>query len=312
MKAIFWTRSEEGVVARSDWRETNLAKAIQNGARLCGDEVEIRTVDDLTPEVRDCDLMLGIGVKRRDWFRAYNAAGISYCYFDKGYIRKRAEKEWLLYWRASVNGHQPIGYVRQAKHDRGRADRMSLRLSPWREPRGDLLIVDGSSAKHAYFHAPSNISRKDVHEYADKISRDLVERIRSVSQRSVVFRPKPSYRQAKPIEGTEFARGRGAVHVKDFEYDFDRAHAVITYGSNLCFDAVLHGVPSIVLGHGIAGPISSTSLDDIEDPYLAPERDRQQWLNNVAHSQFKLEEFSSGEGWQVIRDMMASCPISPL
>ena len=152
MKAIFWTRQEVGHVDKSDWRETNLAKAIQNGARIHGDEVEIRAVpDDGQPVVEPCDIALKIGCKSRNWFRAYNRAGISYCYFDKGYIRTRA-MVWLEYWRLSVNGHQPLAYVKQSRHDSQRADKLKLSFEPWRTG-GDAVLVDGSSGKHHYFHA---------------------------------------------------------------------------------------------------------------------------------------------------------------
>jgi hypothetical protein len=309
MKAIFWTRQEVGHVEQSDWRETNLAKAIQNGARIHGDEVEILEVADASgPKVIDCDLVLKCGVKSRDWFRAYNAAGIPYCYFDKGYIRTRAT-EWLDYWRVSVNGHQPLDYVKKATNDRDRADGMELSFAPWRKPRGESIVVDGASGKHHYFHAPASITRETLDAYAHKISVDLIERLRQISQRHIIYRPKPSWKGARPIEGAEYARGRLGVPDKEFSFDIDRGHVVITYGSNLCFDAALRGVPSLVLGHGIAGPISSRTLDDLEDPLLATDADRRQWLNNVAWSQFRMREFKDGTAWKVIRAMVDCTPI---
>jgi hypothetical protein len=306
LKAIFWTRQEIGHLPQSDWRETNLAKAIQNGARVHGDEVEILPVpDDGQPEVRDCDLVLKIGVKSRNWFRAYNKAGIPYAYFDKGYIRTRAV-QWLEYWRLSVNGHQPLEYVKHAKHDRKRADKLELSFKPWKHD-GNAILVDGSSGKHHYFHADrdySSAQMDELHEDANEIARSLCERIRAVSPRPIIYRPKPSWKKARPIPGTEYSTG------KDWRTAMARSHVCVTYGSNLCFDAVLYGVPSVVLGVGIAKPISSTDLSELENPHLAPEHVRQQWLNNVAWTQFHaLDEFHSGMAWKVIRDMVECTPI---
>lgn len=306
MKAIFWTRQEVGHLHQSDWRETNLAKAIQNGARLYGDEVEIKAVpDDGQPTVHDCDLVLKIGVKSRNWFRAYNNAGIPYCYFDKGYIRTRA-MVWLEYWRLSVNGHQPLEYVKQAKHDRQRADSLGLDFKPWRTG-GDSILVDGSSGKHHYFHAGREYASNEMgqlHEDANEIASSLCQRIRKITNRNIIYRPKPSWKYARAIPGTEYSRG------KEWRNVMARAHVCVTYGSNLCFDAALFGVPSLVLGHGIAGPISSTDLSELENPRLASDDERRQWLNNVAWTQFHaLDEFSNGMAWKIIRDMVEVTPI---
>ena len=312
MKAIFWTRHEVGKIERSDWRETNLARAVQAGAKVHGDTVEIMEVpDDGVPDVVECDLVLKIGVKSRNWFRKYNEAGIPYCYFDKGYIRTRAV-QWMEYWRLSVNGHQPLDYVIHAKHDSDRAKRLNLSFLPWRKG-GTHILVDGSSGKHHYFHADRDYSNEqmgELHEDANQIAFNLVQRIRAVSELPIVYRPKPSWKFARAIPGTEYARGRQGVGDKEFKYDLNRAHVCVTYESNLCFDAALFGVPNIVLGHGIAGPISSKHLTELETPRLASNDERQQWLNNVAWTQFHaLDEYTSGMAWKVIRDMVDCTPI---
>jgi hypothetical protein len=305
VKAVFWIRHERHL-HHTDWRENDLAQAIQSGAKTCGDEVEIRETTTTEPIVVDCDLMLAIGCKNRYRFQAYEKAGIPYAYFDKGFIRTRAPIKWLDYWRVSVNGHQPVAYVRLSHNTRERADSMGLDFSPWysRNKSRDVILLDGSSGKHMAFH-----DMGDPQHEAEK----LFERIRNVSQRPVVYRPKPSFRRfedggrtysPKPIAGTEWARGRPGVHNKDVAYDLRRSHVVVTHGSNLCFDAALLGIPSVVLGHGIAGPISSQFLTELENPRLATDDERRAWLNNVAYCQFKLAEFQSGLGWQAIKDMM--------
>lgn len=302
MKAIFWTRQEVGHLIQSDWRETNLARALQNGAKAHGDEIEIRVVpDDGAVEVVECDLVCKIGVKSKHWFDAYRKAGIPWLYFDKGYIRTRAPIEWLDYWRLSVNGHHPINYVATAKNTRDRADTMDLGFSPWRSRSqgGRHIVVDGASRKNYAFN--------DLGDPTER-AREVVEAVRG-SGRPIIYRPKPSWDDketgAVQIEGTEWARGRPGVGDKDFAYDLRRAHVVITYSSSLCFDAALFGVPSIVLGGAIARPISSTSLDDLENPRVATDAERRQWLSNVAWCQFKMAEYKDGTAWRVVRDMVA-------
>lgn len=312
MKAIFWIRPEKDDRPRSDWRETHLAEAIQNGAKLCGDEVTIKDYAG-EPQVEDCDLVMGIGVKRRDLFRAYNAAGISYAYFDKGYDRKRAS-EWLEYWRVSVNGHQPLRYVEWAKHTSDRADSMRLELTPkWyaHNKAQRYVLVDGSSAKHYYFEVDGNMTMEELQDYTDHQRRSIVQRIcDAYPNRPIIFRPKPSDRKAQRIMGSTGGEPIQWSRQKEgLVSDLSVSHVVVTPSSNVCLDAILYGVPSIVLGDGIARSISSTSLDDLEHPYLADMAERQRWLNNVCWCQFKTREFATGLGWQVIRDMHACSPL---
>jgi hypothetical protein len=322
VKAIFWARHEVGRVEESDYRELNLAQALQNGAKVLGDEVEIRTVQSAyEADVLECDLVILAGVKSRHWFTAYAQAGIPWLYFDKGYIRERAETQWLEYWRMSVNSHHPIEYLAKAKHDHKRADEMRFRFAPWKLDRGNHIVVDGGSEKNFKFNGivPESATIGDIDAHCAR----LVAKIRDIApHRPVIYRPKPSSKGRKALDGTEFAyKGRTGVHIKDVGHDLDRAHAVVTYNGAISFDAHRLGIPSIVLGSGPGRPISSTSLDEIENPYLAPVHARQQWLNNLAWCQFDMVEYANGLAWGIVKEMMActpvktpaeACPCSPL
>jgi len=320
MRVIFWTRQEVGTRVESDWRETNLAKAIQNGARAHGDEVEILTTpDDGSIEVHPCDLVCKVGVKSRHWFTAYAEAGIPWLYFDKGYIRERAPDQWLNYWRMSVNSHHPIEYLAKAKHGSNRANGMGFRFTSWQEDRGRHIVLDGGSEKNFKFNGivPESADIGDV----DAHCRKVVRRIQACAPgRPIIYRPKPSSKGRQAIEGSEFARNRG-VPLKDLGHDLDRAWAVVTYNGAICYDANRVGVPSIVLGSGPARPISSTSLEELENPRLASSEERRQWINNLAWCQFKMREIRDGVAWSIVKEMLdltpiktpaGACPCSPL
>lgn len=79
------------------------------------------------------------------------------------------------------------------------------------------------------------------------------------------------------------------------------AHVMVTHGSNACFEAVLAGVPVIVLGDAVAKPISSTVIEEVRRPHLARARDRKQWLANLMYHQWTMPEFEGGEAWNHIR-----------
>lgn len=317
MKAVFFTREEVGRVAGNNERETDLAMALKQGARAAGDEVvikEARGAYDEDVELVQCDLVILCGVKSRHWFAAYARAGIPWLYFDKGYIRERAEKiglPWLMYWRLGVCQHHPIDFLATAKRDRKRADFMEFGFAPWRKDRGDYIVLDGGSEKNFKFNGivPEDAPRSALDEHCEK----LIKRMREITSRPVIYRPKPSDLSAgkgrKPIAGTETSIGRKNVNKKDWAYDVERAHAVVTYNGAICVDAHRIGVPSIVLGSAPARPIMSTKLEELEHPYLASDEERQQWLNNLAWCQFTLGEYANGTAWPTIREMMECTPI---
>ena len=275
-------------------REENLMRRMADGIRLRGDTAKlmIRNMDD---HAEDCDFAHVVGVKNILMFQDYIKRGIPVAYWDKGYVRRlwrdqNGKEEWLDYWRVSVNMHQPLPFIEKAKKGPERAKAEGIKFQPWRK-KGEAIIVDGSSAKHYAFHELGNPT---------DVAKAVIAEIKTKSDRPIIYRPKPSWTGAVPIEGTEYDHGS-----KDYTAIFARAHALVTYGSNLCYDAALAGVPSIVLGQGVARPISSTSLEEIENPRLATDEERQQWVNNVAWCQFKKEEMNSGLAWDTIKEMLA-------
>ena len=156
----------------------------------------------------------------------------------------------------------------------------------WRKS-GLQIVFAGSSAKyHAFYDLP------DPTAYA----REVVARITKLSDRPIIYRPKPSWREAVPVPGSRFSHGKEGILSA-----LANAHCLITHGSNACFEAALMGIPTIVLGAAVARPISSTSLDDIEFPFRGK---RIQWLNNLAYHQWTEGEMRSGEAWQTVREQL--------
>ena len=74
---------------------------------------------------------------------------------------------------------------------------------------------------------------------------------------------------------------------------FNNVHATVSYSSNPGIHSILNGVPAFVgtssLAYDAANDIDF--LHDIETPYKP---DRQQWLNDYAHTEWTIEEISQG------------------
>lgn len=68
------------------------------------------------------------------------------------------------------------------------------------------------------------------------------------------------------------------------------AHCLVTHSSNASVDALISGIPVIILGNHPAKALS-WRWNDIESPVYP---DREQWCFNLAYSQFTLEEIRRG------------------
>jgi hypothetical protein len=275
MKLVFYASDKP--------REQDLAANFLKGAARHGVKVEQRALC-ASPEIGKADAVAMVGVKSKRLFELTRAAGAVPIMLDKGYIRTRrpGARVWE-FWRASVGAHHPTFTSLMAKKmPSDRLDALGIEWRPWRV-RGFSIVVAGSSAKYHEFYG---LPEPNIYY------RDLVAELRERTKRPIIYRPKPSYRDAERIRGAEFSDGN-----ENIVDALAGAWALVTHGSNACFEAALLGIPSIILGEGIAAPISSTSLDDLDRPKMGK---RERWANNLAYHQWTESEMASGAAWETI------------
>lgn len=278
-------------------RERLLAEAFLAGARQHGHTGDMiaKSEHGEDPSLQ-ADVACMVGVKSRALFEAYRrrSQGARIVYLDKGYQRHRTSGPYgWEYWRMALDAHQPTRYVAINDYPADRLKASGLKLRKWRK-RGSQIVIAGSSAKYHAFHDLGHPT-----EFARMVFRDL----RALTDRPVVYRPKPSWREAEPIRKCGYSD-----HRETLGQAMDGAWAMVTHGSNSSLEAVLAGVPVVVLGDAVAKPISSTSLAEIRHPRMAGERERRRWLANVLYWQWTLAEMQRGEAWQVIEDNLFLLP----
>lgn len=282
LRVTFWASDKP--------RERLLADAFLQGAAAAGDFVEMRTLQP-TVEVAECDVACMVGVKSRELFNAHWDRGIHTLMLDKGYTRHAAPgpvKLWE-YWRVAVDAHHPTEKLMRIARPHDRWEHLGLVFKPWQEPDpSKAVLIAGSSAKYHDFYGlwePTRWTQK------------LVREIRKVSSQPIIYRPKPSWREAVPIEGTLWSGSEETI-----DQVLKRTAVLVTHGSNACFEAQLASVPCIILGNGVAKPISATSIEEFNSrrrPVSAEER--LQWAANLAYCQWTLAEFAEGGAWEIIR-----------
>jgi len=79
------------------------------------------------------------------------------------------------------------------------------------------------------------------------------------------------------------------------EDDLRTAKVCVTYSSGSAIDSIIHGVPVITIDEGnFAYPISSKTLESIDDPYCATKDEVNQWLNKLSYCQWNRPEMAKG------------------
>lgn len=272
-------------------REHYLAKCVTEGVRRAGDKAVTLWRSDFTEPLPDVDIACVVGVKSNsNWFiKQHVDAGKHALYFDKGYVRQTLGKTqggWL-YWRVAIDGHQPTDYFRKVQQPSDRWDALRLRIFDG-IGLGDHILYAGSSQKFCDFYQLG-----DATEYAINLIREIKKHTKS----KVIYRPKPSWREAIPVPGTIFSRPPNKI--------FDaikKSHVMVTYGSNAVFEASIIGMPTLVIGTAVTRSIAERKLSNIDNPYKPSAEIRYSLLCDLAYCQWKMSEFESGKAWLHLRN----------
>lgn len=288
-------------------REWDVAEAFGEGVRKLGDTYSISDAGTfIEPEVEvDVACVFALKGNAKKIIEAYRVMGSRYLLFDKGLIRASTGLGAPNgYYRVSVDEFMPIGRIERMMREGVSPNRwVATGLRPRDRVRltaNGPVIFAGSSQKYCDFHGLGN-----EHEYAE----DVLARIRKKTpkQRDIYYRPKPSFDMAKPVSGTIFSRPPemlGSLLSRP-------AYALVTHGSHAAIDAILAGVPAVVLGDGAAKPVASTDLLDLKDecPPYPDKETRFRWLSAIGWWQWTVPEMVEGAMWRFLREEMERPPI---
>lgn len=261
-------------------RSREIAIALRAGVAAMGWQGEIVHSTHTVPRA---DVIAAYGWCNQRMFEAYRKTGRHYVYVDLGYwARKRSRNDYAGYHKAVVDARHATKYFRRARP----GDRLIgvPRLEPWKNGGGPHIIVAGMSAKGA---AASGL-RPLEWETA------TIARLRELTTRRIIYRPKPSWRDARPLPGALFSPGTQPIAEVLRE-----AHALVTYHSNAAIDALAAGIP-VHAADGLASVMSMPSLDCIEAP--PRDGDRGQFFADVGYCHWTVPEMADGTMWGQMRE----------
>ena len=189
-------------------------------------------------------------------------------------------------WKVALNSITADGYYGHTENldwNRPRRLGISLALNLTRNPR---IVIAAQHARSLQVVGLVSMEGWVVQQ---------VERLRTVTDRPIVVRPHPR----------STLNWAGLVHLPkdvvieqpvkiDNTYDsynlaFD-CHAIINHNSGPGTQAALAGTRPIVDKSSLAHPVG-TQIQDIEQPYTI---DRDQWLVEICHTEYTLQELEQG------------------
>ena len=186
-------------------------------------------------------------------------------------------------WKVALNTITAEGYYGHTERldwDRPRRLGISLAINLNRNPR---VVV---AAQHARSLQVSKL------ENIETWISQQIERIQAVTDRPIVIRPHPRSRlnlSILPANAVIEQPRRVENSYDSYNLAFD-CHALVNYNSGPGIQAALAGTRPIVDQSSLAYPVS-IDITDIERPYQI---DRDQWLVEICHTEYTVEELGKG------------------
>lgn len=224
------------------------------------------------------DVCVAYGWARPDLFQAYRTTGGHYVYVDLGWWdRKPPGKPLAGFHKLVVDGREPDAYFRR-NHPDDRWKAQGIEIRPWTKS-GRHMLIAGMSAKSA------GTRGWQPHEWEV----GMVELLQAITPRPIVYRPKPSWPDARPIPGTIYSPPEDKVEVA-----LRDCWMAVTLHSNVAVDALIAGIP-INAKEGVAREFS-TPLNRLEHPTYRD--DRAALMADIAYCQWSIQEMMSGAAWR--------------
>jgi len=194
-----------------------------------------------------------------------------------------------LTWKLGRNGIYSWQHFNAHNQSAERAKSLKLKAQPWTQTGNFVLICTQRADSEQWSGQP------ELEQWVT----NTVKQIQASTNRPIVLRPHPRFRITRNWSGVTLYQPQRVPQTYD-SYDFDAslagAHAVVNWNSGPSIQAVMQGVPVFVSPDCLAAPVGNHDFKNIEKP-LQP--DRQQWLNDIAYTEWSASEIA--QGWPLQR-----------
>jgi len=209
-------------------------------------------------------------------WQAFRAAGKPVIVLEVGMLQRGYT------WKVGLNGTGNQSFSKQ-NLDPTRPQQLNLSADAWRNTGDDIVIA---------------VQRYDSEQWAGQPSteewlKQTVGTLRQHTDRSIVIRSHPR-QEVVVLPGCTVNR---PIHIDNTydDYDFGKtlknAWAVVNWNSGPGSQAIMSGVPAFVGPDSMAATVANSDLSQIENPNKP---NRNQWLVEVSHSEWTIDEIASG------------------
>ena len=235
-------------------------------------------------------------------------SGIPYIQLETQLIGRPIHTPFLTEFRVGVNGFLWDDADWGFEHIRNDRSKKVFERNgydpeiPWKQD-GDYILLCMQKVGDA------SLRGCDIFSWTEQ----TVKHIRQYTERQIVVRPHPLYRKKDQharcketvcsyhdvVWQETDVRQEGFVPIQK---QLINAWCTVTYSSGTGIDAVINGVPNVACDSGsMVYEVSSKDIAEIEAPYRG---DKKQWTNKIAHCQWSVDEFESGECWQHVNKIL--------
>lgn len=177
-----------------------------------------------------------------------------------------------------LGGYNGWGDHRNGGSPPDRFDELKQRVFPWREDGRHILLIGQAGGTDGRFTPATG--------WVDEV----VDRISALTDRPIIYRPKPRYPRMPEREHANFSVAGDALSLGEL---LRGAWATVVYTSKVGVASILAGVPVLYCGpRSVLSNQYGPGLEKIEAP---PVFEREPWLWDLAYAQWSPEEIALGE-----------------
>jgi hypothetical protein len=264
-------------------RSLVVCEAMADGLKRHGINPIRRFENEYTGIEGDIAVFYGLEGRLKRLFRDYREHAKA-AYIDLGYWKRKEPKaRFDGYHKIVINDRHPTEYFQRRQHDDSRSRWMDVKIKPWNQGDGHILIAGmGDKAAEA-----------EGYEF-EQWERWCIKNLRKVCNRSIVYRPKPSCKAARPISGVGYS-----PKTTELSHALRDCYAVFTHHSNVAVEALCLGIP-VWCWKGVAVPFASQDFTQLKRPVM--KEGREQWVNDIAWCQWNTAEMRSGLAWMHLKE----------
>lgn len=254
------------IVREPENRRATLSVPVARALEVCFSRLGWRVEQTVDRIYQEPDLVAGWGFRdviHSAWDRWPNKI----LHVDAGFWRRDHYNKLALGGRWSELTNRKFGSGRFTPH--------AVMVYPNRAP-GKTILVCGMSAKAA----------RSWGLEPEQWEHEAVSRLRAVGAK-VIYRPKPTWPDARPIQNSIFDRSLG------IDQTLRQVYGVVSHHSNAAIDAIAAGLP-IYVEVGISKSLSVPTLEDVVGATAPDIETRQHFLREIAWHQWTLAELEQG------------------